>query len=169
MIQLCINADKIRSVYFSRKCFRCHQSNIKCNILHNKYYCYWDIITKTVEDDEITLTPYYGEVGTHNYAQNVSRGWSSVALKNHPLVESGDAFWYRYDTLLCGYTLKNNPAVFRPIFSPTRDKNMLEIRKYIVEHSDKIRRWSQQNLVRKELLCIRELPLEIVILISSWF
>ena len=40
----------------------------------------------------------------------------------HPLVNSGDAYWIDDKTLCLGYRLKNNKAIFRPIFNYKRQK-----------------------------------------------
>jgi len=40
--------------------------------------------------------------------------------KNHPLVNSGNAYWTNDTTLCLGYKLKNNHSIFRPIFSYKR-------------------------------------------------
>lgn len=43
-----------------------------------------------------------------------------ISTLNHPLVNSGEAFWSSNATLCLGYRLKNNPDIFRPIFSHGR-------------------------------------------------
>jgi len=40
--------------------------------------------------------------------------------RNHPLVNSGSAYWSDSSTLCTGYQLVNNPEVFRPIFQTSR-------------------------------------------------
>ena len=44
--------------------------------------------------------------------RSMSDYWS-----NHPLVNSGDAYWLNERTLCLGYKLRSNNAIYRPIFS----------------------------------------------------
>ena len=41
---------------------------------------------------------------------------------NHPLVNSGNAYWINGTTLCLGYKLKKNETIFRPIFSHKRQE-----------------------------------------------
>jgi hypothetical protein len=43
---------------------------------------------------------------------------------NHPLVNSGEAYWSNNTTLCLGYRLRNNPDIFRPIFTHNRQHNI---------------------------------------------
>jgi hypothetical protein len=45
-------------------------------------------------------------------------------LNNHPFVNSGEAYWSNNTTLCLGYRLRNNPDIFRPIFSHKRQHNI---------------------------------------------
>ena len=49
------------------------------------------------------------------------RNWKR---NNHPLVNSGEAYWSNNTTLCLGYQLRNNPDIFRPIFGTNRQHNI---------------------------------------------
>ena len=57
----------------------------------------WEKKTLYVRDEDIRLVPYFG------YGNGGRQpGWSSIALKMHPLVEKGAAYWTKilYNRLL---------------------------------------------------------------------
>ena len=92
------------------------------------------------------------------------------------MVNRGDAYWIRDDTLLTGYTL-NGTKVRRPVFSYKREKSLCKVRnaikKYVGKYDECIIgngfiRKKRQHLVRQELLGIGNLPIDIIILISDW-
>ena len=41
---------------------------------------------------------------------------------NHPMVNSKKAYWINYNELCIGYKMKDNPTIFRPIFSHSRQR-----------------------------------------------
>ena len=47
-----------------------------------------------------------------------------IGAYNHPLVNSGEAYWSNNTTLCLGYRLRNNPDIFRPIFNYNRQRNI---------------------------------------------
>ena len=47
-----------------------------------------------------------------------------IGAYNHPLVNSGEAYWSNNATLCIGYRLRNNPDIFRPIFNQNRQHNI---------------------------------------------
>ena len=47
-----------------------------------------------------------------------------ISTYNHPLVNSGEAYWSNNTTLCIGYRLRNNPDIFRPIFNYNRQRNI---------------------------------------------
>jgi len=146
----------------------------KNKFTQNCWYCRktsngWTEQTMHVDEKDITLVPYYGDGGTQ-------RGWSSVAFKQHPLVNSGDAYWIRDDTLLKGYTL-NGEEVHRPVFSHKREKLLCDVRntikKYVGKYDEGIIgngfiRKKRQHLARQELLGIGKLSLDVIMFISEW-
>jgi len=165
----------------------------KCCLDKNKFtkncwYCIktsdaWIEQTMHVDEKDITLVAYYGNECS-DYIQNVSpqinevqeRGWSPVAFKQHPLVNSGDAYWIGNLTLLTGYTL-NGMEVHRPVFSYKREKSLCKVRntikKYVGKYDEGIIgngfiRKKRQHLVRQELLGIEKLSIDIIIFISEW-
>ena len=52
------------------------------------------------------------------------RSDNSISTYNHPLVNSGEAYWSNNTTLCLGYRLRNNPDIFRPIFNHNRQHNI---------------------------------------------
>ena len=65
--------------------------------------------------------------------------------KNHPLVDNRIAYWKTCDTLCIGYTLKSNPKVFRPIFSPNRR---------VSQQNNEIWTFTRRKCLWKVLYCI---------------
>jgi len=181
----------ITSQYWKRifLCYICMKPECcldKNKFTKNCWYCrktssVWTEQTIYVDEEDITLVPYYGDECGDDLRDGVAveqrrRGWSSLAFKQHPLVNSGDAYWIRYDTLLTGYTL-NGTKVRRPVFSYKREKSLCKVRnaikKYVGKYDEGIVgngfiRKKRQHLVRQELLCIGNLPIDIIILISDW-
>lgn len=53
-------------------------------------------------------------------------GWALdiIGTYNHPLVNSGEAYWSNNTTLCLGYQLRSNPDIFRPIFNHNRQHNI---------------------------------------------
>ena len=47
-----------------------------------------------------------------------------ISYQQHPLVNSGEAYWSNNTTLCLGYRLRNNPDIFRPIFNHNRQHNI---------------------------------------------
>ena len=138
----------------------------------NKYSSIWVEIKKYIKDEDIKLVPYY-EYGVR------SSGWSSVALKQHPLVEKKMAYWTNNNTLLLGYKLKNNDQIFRPIFSIEREERLskvrLAIKKYVGQQEGGINcigngfiRRLRQNMFRNVLLGKKILPKDVIIYICDW-
>jgi hypothetical protein len=85
--------------------------------------------------------------------------WRYLELwDNHPLVNSGNAYWTNDTTLCLGYKLKTNNAIFRPIFSTSRQELINEFQKNIKKGV--LRRESKTMWL--ELVRIQRLPIEIV-------
>lgn len=142
----------------------------------NKYSSRWVEIKKYIKDEDIKLVPYYGDPGSSDARR---RGWSSVALKLHPLVEKKMAYWTDNNTLLLGYKLKDNDQIFRPIFSIEREKLLskvrLTIKKYVGQPEEGINcigngfiRRLRQNMSRKVLLGKKKLPEDVIGYICDW-
>jgi hypothetical protein len=49
---------------------------------------------------------------------------------NHPLVNSGKAYWLNHQELCIGYELVENSEIFRPIFSHKRQRLLDRLHKY---------------------------------------
>lgn len=56
---------------------------------------------------------------------NVSNAFTHST--NHPLVLSGQAFWFNDNELCIGYELNTHPEIFRPIFSHKRQRLLDEV------------------------------------------
>ena len=152
---------------FTNNCWNCHKHNSR-----------WVEIKKNINDAEIKLVPYYGNSGSGSSGAR-RRGWSSVALKIHPLVEKKMAYWTNNNTLLLGYKLKNNDQIFRPIFSGKREERLskvrLAIKKYVGQPEEGINcigngfiRGLRQNMYRCVLLGKKILPKDVIIHICNW-
>lgn len=128
--EYCLDKNK-----FTNNCWQCIKSHSK-----------WCEKNLPVDDKDITLVPY----GKDDLL------CSPVALRKHPLVDSGIAYWSTYDTLLIGYNLKNTD-VWRPVFLRKREKLLCKVR-----HSIK------KNMVRRELLRITKLYNDVIILICDY-
>ena len=83
---------------------------------------------------------------------------------NHPLVNSGNAYWINRTTLCTGYKLAINNDVFRPIFSHKRqriiDKFLPNI-KFVVQKREKNRKYL-------EIIRIKKIPTYIIKLIIEY-
>ena len=74
-----------------------------------------DMVKKNSEWEDIILDV---SNWVQQYFYNSNR--HLLNYKNHPLVNSGNAYWTNDTTLCLGYKLKNNHSIFRPIFSYKR-------------------------------------------------
>lgn len=88
--------------------------------------------------------------------RSMSDYWS-----NHPLVNSGDAYWLNERTLCLGYKLRSNNAIYRPIFSLIRQESVDKFQKNISKMVLKRER-SMSKKAYIVLLKVKELPVEIV-------
>ena len=88
--------------------------------------------------------------------RSMSDRWS-----NHPLVNSGDAYWLNERTLCIGYKLRSNNAIYRPIFSLIRQESIDKFQKNISKMVLKRERSMSKNAYIV-LLKVKELPMEIV-------
>lgn len=64
------------------------------------------------------------------YKVEISQYYKDIRSRDmgkHPLINRQFAYWVDENTLCLGYSLKNNPSVFRPVFKPKRAKYMREI------------------------------------------
>jgi len=152
----------------TKNCFYC--SNMGNNWKEEYVY---------VDDDDIKLVPYYGCYRGDISLNRRRRGWSSVALKMHPLIQNGTGYWISCNTILVGYTLKNSSEIFRPIFSNVREELLSmvrhDIKKYVGKPEEGINcigngfiRRLRQNIAKKCLLGIQPLSTDVIIHITSW-
>jgi hypothetical protein len=84
---------------------------------------------------------------------------------NHPLVNSGDAYWTDDKTLCLGYKLKNNETIFRPIFCHKRQDLINNFQKDISKLV--LKREKCMNYI--EFYRIRRLPKDILYCIFDFY
>ena len=79
---------------------------------------------------------------------------------NHPMVNSGKAFWVTNNELCIGYELRKNPEIFRPIFSLKRQRFLDEVNKDI---HNPIKFWNKvKSIYFMEIYKIKNLPIECI-------
>lgn len=163
-----------KHIFLGYKCMQPKNCLDKNHFTYNCFYCnrgsYWKQETLNVNKDDIQLVPYFGEPGLPETNMRIRRGWSSVALKQHPMVHRGDAYWIYDNTLLTGYTLINNKDIWRPIFSYKREKMLNMVRHSIKKYvgSNGFIRKIRQNMAKKNLLSIKILSYDLIKLITEW-
>jgi len=79
--------------------------------------------------------------------------------QNHPLVKKGIAFWLNEKTLVTGYTLKNNPKIYRSIFQVDKESVKFQLREEIRFYAKFIVAHKRQMLYKKTLMNIPELKI----------
>ena len=81
---------------------------------------------------------------------------------NHPLVLSGIGFWINPWTLCVGYVLRDDPEIFRPIFSHKRQLILDELNLIICDgYVDKF--WNKiKSGIWNALIEIRKLPVDCI-------
>ena len=150
----------------------------------NCFYCSnmgknWKEEYVHVNDEDIKLVPYYGSYRGDISLNRRRCGWSSVALKMHPLIQNGTGCWINCNTILVGYTLKNNSEIFRPIFSNDREELLSmvrhDIKKYVGKPDEGLNcigngfiRRLRQKKEKKCLLGIRSLSTDVIMHITTW-
>jgi hypothetical protein len=85
--------------------------------------------------------------------------YDGIHAYNHPLVNSGEAYWSNNTTLCLGYRLLNNPDVFRPIFSHKRQHNIDNFQRNIFSAAEMVV-WRRGTFI--ELFKIKTLPEDII-------
>ena len=103
--------------------------------------------------------------GYSNSLYGEHRPWRWRTPGNHPMVEKGIAFWLTENILITGYTLKNNPKIYRPIFQVSKEQLNFKLRidiklmvKFIV--ADK-----RQSIYKKIIInapYFKDLPIELI-------
>ena len=79
---------------------------------------------------------------------------------NHPMVNSGEAFWITDSELCIGYKLEENTDIFRPIFSYKRQEILDKLNNNIY---NPIKFWNKIKSTYFYSLCyITKLPIECV-------
>ena len=82
------------------------------------------------------------------------RSDNSISTYNHPLVNSGEAYWSNNTTLCLGYRLRNNPDIFRPIFNSNRQREIDRFQNNIKRVVEK----RKEKLAFIELFKIKQFP-----------
>ena len=85
--------------------------------------------------------------------------YDGIHAYNHPLVNSGEAYWSNNTTLCLGYRLRNNPDIFRPIFSHKRQHNIDNFQRNIFSAAEMVV-WRRGTFI--ELFKIKTLPEDII-------
>ena len=84
---------------------------------------------------------------------------------NHPLVEKGIAYWSDDKTLITGYTLKNNPKIYRPIFQIDKEYLKVQLRNDIKLFMKFIVADKRQSIYKKIIInapYFKNLPIELI-------
>ena len=84
---------------------------------------------------------------------------------NHPMVEKGIAFWLTENILITGYTLKNNPKIYRPIFQVNKEQLNFELRIQIKYFAKFIVAQKRQAIYRNTIInapYFINLPIELI-------
>lgn len=129
-----------------------------------KYRHYVVNLSKKNSDwEHITLD---AAVWVKEYLSQRSIRYKSIfSYINHPLVNSGEAFWID-DTILClGYKLKNNKSIFRPIFSYKRQNLIDNFQKDI----SKIVLKREKCMNYNELFKVKKMPKDILDYIFEFY
>tara|TARA_B110000091_G_C13655120_1_gene407124 strand:+ start:244 stop:651 length:408 start_codon:yes stop_codon:yes gene_type:complete len=79
-------------------------------------------------------------------------------VPNHPLVNSGDAFWANSVTLCLGYYMLGANDIFRPIFSYKRQKMINEFQRNIARVVKK----RNEKMAYVAIVKIKKLPLVLI-------
>jgi|UniRef100_A0A6C0C675 hypothetical protein len=82
----------------------------------------------------------------------------SKDLLQHPLVNSGKAYWINYNTLCTGYRLRNNPDIFRSIFGTERQRQISKFQNNI----NRVVKRRKKKLAFIELFKLTRIPLVLV-------
>lgn len=116
----------------------------------------WNVILKILPPEEQRLRRDAHLV----YARDEPlRLWKFGETKNHPLVDKGLAFWLNNKTLITGYTLKNNPKIYRPIFQIDKESLNFQLREEIRFYAKFIVAHKRQMLYKNTLMNIPELKI----------
>ena len=111
----------------------------------------WDKVLLTLSDEDAR----YYRMGMEH---------SALLCINHPLVNSGNAYWTNNTTLCLGYTLRNNNAIFRPIFShkwqDLRNNFQKNIKKTVLKR--------EETCAWYEIVRIKKLPIDIVNMVIEY-
>lgn len=83
--------------------------------------------------------------------------WGVLSI-NHPLVNSGDAYWLDDRTLCLGYKLRSNNDIYRPIFSHIRQDSINKFQENIKKTVLK----REETAAWYEFVRIKKLPIDIV-------
>ena len=88
---------------------------------------------------------------------------------NHPWVNERIAFWIGGQELCIGWILKDNPNIYRPIFSYKRSKLISKINKHIILGTNVNKIWKKaKSRFFIQLCLIKKIPIYIVIQIVDF-
>ena len=113
----------------------------------------WNQVLYKVDD----ISQYYKDIRSRN----------SGLGNNHPLVNRNFAYWVDENTLCIGYTLKNNPTVFRPVYKPKRFKYMRKILPNIPIVVKKREQYLKHH-AHKEIFKLTKIPEDVINIIMDF-
>lgn len=109
----------------------------------------------------VLILPY---IDAAYYQERMNWRMKQWKRKQHPLVNSGVAYWTNNNTLCLGYKLIHNNNIFRPIFSHRRQDLINEFQKNIQKGVLK----REEKTLWFELVRIKRLPIEIVDMVFEY-
>lgn len=65
------------------------------------------------------------------FLQSLCETITTSNSRNHPMVNSRKAYWINDNELCIGYEMIDNPTIFRPIFSHSRQRILDRVNSYI--------------------------------------
>ena len=119
--------------------------------------------------DEVVVISQEDEYGSYpeeKFFQGITY-LPCLPSSNHPLVNSGEAYWLNKTQLCTGYTIGN---VFRPVFNYSREKQAFQVRKYITKFAKIHATHTRSHLYKQELMKLhnKTFPEEIVDYIAQY-
>ena len=80
----------------------------------------------------------------------------------HPIVDKGEGYWINDNEIVTGYRLRKNPSIIRPIFGHNREQTFRKVKLYINRYMKFCVALVRQQMIKKELVKIKFLPIVII-------
>lgn len=87
--------------------------------------------------------------------------------RKHPLVGHGKGYWETDEFIVTGYSLKDIPDIYRPVFQHRRQKRLEKVHATITYHAAVFIARLRQNMAKRALLG-SPLPIDVISLIGSF-